>query len=275
MTQKTHEPQTTHLAPVAAKTELLKPAPQGELTLSQILGGEMIETGFENTSSTDFVMPLLKVLQKLSPELNPQKAQFIKEAKVGQFLDTSTGELLDSVEVIPCLYKPQMVEWKPNRGGFVASHEPGAESGLPRNEKNQFVKPNGNLLIDTRYYYCLRITKTGELIPNILALSSSNIKMSKDWLTKMLSQKVKSSKTGDMVPLPIFINVCKITTQYETKGEHDWFKWIVSLDRHINEKEAGMLKKAQEARTTFQVSAANMRPPMEDDAPGGDENKHL
>ena len=272
-TEKKHEAQTTHLAPIAAKAELAK-APQGELTLSQILGGETAETGFENTSSTDFVMPLLKVLQKLSPELNPQKAQYIKDAKVGQFLDTSTGELMDSVEVIPCLYKPQIVEWKAGRAGFVGSHEPGAELGLPRNEKNQWVKANGNILIDTRYYYCLRITKTGELVQNILALSSSNIKVSKDWLTKMLSQKVKSTKTGQMVPLPIFINVCKITTQYETKGEHDWFKWVVSLDRHINEKEAGMLRKAQEARTTFQTSAANMRPPMEDEAPAN-ENQHL
>jgi len=248
------------------KSDKNEMAANPEMTLEQIMAGEMEQTGFENTSSTDFVMPLLKILQKLSPELNASKPAYIKEAKVGQFLDTSTGELMDSVEFIPCLYKPQMVEWKAKRGGFVASHEPGVEQGLARNEKNQFVRPGGpeaNILMDTRYFYGLRKSKTGELVPNIIALKSADIKTAKSWMSDMLAQKTKN-KRGEMVPLPIFIHVCKLTAVFQTKGENDWFAWNVELERHINKDEMAVLSKAQEARTTFQASAANMRPVEEE-----------
>lgn len=257
-------------------TALAAAPPTPEAALALALAGGM-ETGFEETDSTDFVMPLLVLLQKGSPMVDPAKPQYNDKARPGQFVDSSTGELLNEVRVIPCLYKAQMVEWKPDRQGFVASHDPGIETGLPRNEKGQYIMPSGNVLVDTRYFYCLRLKEDGTVIPVIISLSSTQIKKAKAWMTDMLSQVTKN-KAGHSVPYPIYLWICKITSAVETKGPNTWFGWKIVRERMINEKEASMLVAAQSARTTFQASASRMKPPVsadEADVPGEKENSHL
>jgi len=244
-------------------TELAAPTPTAEAALALALNGGSMETGFEDMRSDEFLMPLLVILQKLSPQLDPDKAKYIPGAKVGQFLDVSTGELFDEVHVIPCLTRQQMVEWKPNRGGFVASHDPGIEYGLPRNEKGQFIRPSGNILMDTRYWYLLRLTQDGKVVPNIFPMTSTSIAVSKEWASRLSGRKVDGPK-GRFTP-PMWLNVCKITSVTQTKGEHTWKQPKVELERLLTDKEAAIFQQAQDARTTFQQTASKMRPPVEAD----------
>ena len=266
------------MAPSEKDTALAAAPPTAEAALALAMSGGM-ETGFEETDSTDFVMPLLVLLQKGSPQVDPAKPQYNEKARPGQFMDMTTGEILTEVKVIPCLYKSQMVEWKPDRQGFVASHDPGLEAGLPRNEKGQWIMPSGNVLVDTRYFYCLRMLDDGSVTPVIISLSSTQIKKAKAWMSDMLAQTTVN-KAKQRVPYPIYLWICKITSAVETKGQNTWFGWKIVRERMINEKEAAILVKAQEARTTFQVSASRMKPPAPDtadDTPegGNKENQHL
>ena len=248
--------------------------PSAESALAAIYQGQVAESGFEEMASSDFVMPILKILNDLSPEVKATSAKYMPLAKVGQLLETSTGELMDSVEVIPCLYKAQMVEWKANRGGFVALHDADFGGRLPVNEKGQKIMPNGNVLIDTRYYYCLRI-RGEELIPNIISLFSTAIKKAKELNTKLETQRIVPPTGGKPFRPPMFLNVLKISTVQETKGQNTWFGWKFDLARLIGPKEAALLQKAQDARTIFQESAGKMKPVEDDSVPVGDENPHL
>jgi hypothetical protein len=269
---------TKHVEPKDAKPETAIAAlpANAEAALALALQGGM-DNGFEGTDSTDFLMPMLILLQTNSPQVNPAHAKYIPEAKPGMFLDVTTKEVIPVVSVIPCYLNKQMVEWKPERKGYAGTHEMGFEVGLPRDEKNRPMLPSGNLLVETHYFYCLRLKDDGTFTNVIIALTSTEIPTAKDWKTTMLSKTVPDGPNKGK-PYPIYLWVCKITSIPKTKGANNWFGWKVGLDRMINQKEASMLMKAQEARTVFQNSAARMKPPTEaeDATPGaGDENKHL
>jgi hypothetical protein len=259
----------------ADKTALAAAAPTPEQAYLAIMNGQAQETGFEESTAADFVMPMLKILNDLSPEMKATNAKYRPGAKLGQFMDTSSGEIFDGpFFMIPCLYQSKMVEWKANRGGFVATHESDFGGGLPVNDKGKKIMPNGNEVIDTRYYYCLRV-KGEELVPNIISLSSTAIKISKELYSKLDSQRVtRKDQTGTFKP-PMWANVVKVSSVLTHKDTNDWFAWKFDLDHLISEKEAAMLMKAQQARTVFQESSSRMKPVQESDGGAPDANPHL
>ena len=70
--------------------------------------------GFEESDSDSYAIPRLKLLQKLSPEVDEDNGEYIEGAKHGQFFNTATGELFpDGVKVIPCHYRRSFIEWVP------------------------------------------------------------------------------------------------------------------------------------------------------------------
>ena len=71
--------------------------------------------GFQTMSQDDLALPFLKVLGQLSPEVNTRHAKYLKGAEPGMILNTVTNELHDGtkgINVIPCFYKREYVEWK-------------------------------------------------------------------------------------------------------------------------------------------------------------------
>lgn len=282
----------TPAAPAPNETSALAAKePSANEMMAAIMSGQGgIDTGFSDMRSQDFVMPMLKLLQSGSPEVKPSNAKYIPTAKIGQFLDTSTGECMDKCEVIPCLFQARMVEWKVDDKGqieqFVAVHDSNFGMSLPSDDRGRKIMPTtNNRLVDTRYHYVLRI-RGEELIPNIISMASSAIKISKDWNTKMDAQRIPAQDaSGHAIPgalpvkPPVFMNVCQIgPSTDEHKGKNDWKGWKVTLLRLINAKEADKLKAAYAARVNFQESAANMKPvaEVEPDAPTDpNENKHL
>ena len=293
------QPEKASLAPVPAPSEptaLAAAEPTADQMMAAIMSGQGgVDTGFGDMRSQDFVMPMLKLLQASSPEVKPSNAKYMPAAKIGQFLDTSNGELMDKAEIIPCLFQARMVEWKVDEKGqiisFVAVHASDFGTTLPTDDRGRKIMPSGTRLVDTRYHYVLRLRGTGaamELIPNIIALSSSGLKISKDWNSKMDNLRIPPiDAQGNAIPNvpqikpPVFMNVCQVgPSTDEHKGNNDWKGWKVTLLRLINTKESEMLKKAYQTRVQFQESSANMKPVAETEpeyvpAAGKDENKHL
>jgi len=75
-------------------------------------------SGFGNLDlSRDIAIPYINILQSNSPQLNPSKAENVEGAKVGQFYNTVSQEVSDSLNVIPVLYQLRYVEWKPRESG--------------------------------------------------------------------------------------------------------------------------------------------------------------
>lgn len=181
--------------------------------------------GFENADGDSFSVPFIKVLQKLSPQVDEDMDDYIEGAKAGMLFNNVTGELYpDGMRVIPCHYVRTFLEWIPRTqgGGLVNVFE--ADAGaklLPSCTKDEEtfrdILPNGNELQDTRVHYVLVETADGDFVPAIISLARSQIKSSKDWMSKMKQWKLPNGNGAAM-----FAQVWNLGTKKKVKDENTW-----------------------------------------------------
>ena len=72
-----------------------------------------VQTG--TVTQDDLALPFLKILGQLSPEVNKRDGKYVEGAEPGMIYNSVTGELFsgeNGVQVIPCYYKLEYVEWK-------------------------------------------------------------------------------------------------------------------------------------------------------------------
>lgn len=208
------------------------------------------ETGFEGTSQQDFQIPFLVLLQKLSPMVDENDSAYVQGAKAGMFYDASVGELMQEARIVPCFYKRMMVEWKPREqgGGLVGQHEPGVEESLPRNERGTPITKEGNLIVDTRYFSCLRLDSENQPHQCILAFSSSQIKKAKNWMSRMQSIKAVGEGGRKFTP-PMYSHVWKVSPMAESNDKGNWFGYKIELEGPITA--ADLFNAAKESRQVF------------------------
>lgn len=229
--------------------------------------GEGEVTGFEGAKSSDMVAPFLRILQKMSPQCDPDKDEYMEAAKPGLFFQADTKEITDKVTLIPCVYRPSMIERKLKADGkvdlntFVAEHPVGSEVGLPRAEGGHFLLPNGNCLDDTRTWFCLRILPNGDLVPVIVPMRSTQIKVSKRLFTELHSYKAQG-KNGTFRP-PMYVHIYNGTTVAEENEQGSWRSW--SLD-HVRVMEPGkddlLFEQAKKAHAMFSEWASSSAKPL-------------
>ena len=68
--------------------------------------------GAQNISQEDLALPFLKILGQLSPEVNKRDGKYVDGAEPGKIINTVTNELYDNIDIIPCHYKRQYIEWQ-------------------------------------------------------------------------------------------------------------------------------------------------------------------
>lgn len=197
-------------------------------------------SGFEETSSESFAIPFLSILQSGSPQCKKSDGAYIKGAEEGMLFNSVTGDMYgeEGVEVIPCHYSHRYIEWKLREagGGFVGEYLPNDPivGTTERDDKGRNMLSNGNQLSDTRNHYVLVRTANG-LTPAIMSLSSSQLKMSKKWMSMMQGQKVKDPATGMFNIAPMFSNAYKVTTVPLSNDKGSWFGYDFALVGKITE----------------------------------------
>jgi hypothetical protein len=182
--------------------------------------------GFENVSAGDVAIPYLKVLQALSPEL--RGVTKIAGAEEGLLINTVTGVLMKEVRVIPCAFKKSYVEWTPREagGGLVKEHTDEAIlAKTKKNERNQDVLANGNLIVTTAYHYVL-VLADGGFERALIAMSSTQLKKSRRWLGQMMALQVKVGEKS-FTPPP-FSHSYHLGTGMETKDANSWYGWLIN-----------------------------------------------
>jgi hypothetical protein len=107
------------------------------------------QQGAQNISQEDLALPFLKILGQLSPEVNKRDGKYVEGAEPGKIINTVTNELFDSVQVIPCHYKRQYIEWQDrgtSSGAPVAIHDADSDivSKTTRGKDYKDRLPNGN-----------------------------------------------------------------------------------------------------------------------------------
>ncbi len=218
-------------------------------------------SGLAGLDASDFIIPRVKLLQGLSPEL-----QAFENAKAGTFwmnvLDLPLGEAL---EFIPCsnrkryLLLPPMgdsrgvlaraddgVHWKPAKGEWqvklkgvknpvtwVLDAETVRESGLAEFGTSNPDDPDSNPAATLFYEFLVYLPKYPQVSPTLISLARSQAKKAKDLQSKiefrkapMQSQKFLMTPFTDNGAEGDFFNVAFANNGWATEQEFELCKGI-------------------------------------------------
>jgi hypothetical protein len=227
-------------------------APPPPPPVSDMDWGQESGAGFEFTKPEDFGIPFLVILQKGSPEVDPDHKDYatkkIAGAQAGMIMNTLARKIVfdpasDPLQFIPCSFIKLYQEWRPREqgGGFVMSHKNASIlTTCTRNEKNQDILPNGNTIITTSYFQGLYMD-TDEWVwkQAIVAMSSTQLKKARSWLNTMSSIRMNG------ITPPMYSHVYAITTVAESNQKGNWRGWKIELLRPLMKEDNEVVAEAR------------------------------
>ena len=184
--------------------------------------------GSQNISQEDLALPFLKILGQLSPEVNKRDGKYVEGAEPGKIINTVTNELYDSINVVPCHYKRQYIEWQDrgqSTGAPVAIHEADSDiiSQTTRDKSYKDRLPNGNYLDNTANHFVLQLGDTPQSA--LISMKSTQLKVSRKWNSMMMGLKMQG-KNGLFTP-PTYSHIYKLKTVQMSNDKGTWFGWDV------------------------------------------------
>ena len=200
--------------------------------------------GAQNISQEDLALPFLKILGQLSPEVNKRDGKYVEGAEPGKIINTVTNELFDDVDVIPCHYKRQYIEWQDrgtSSGAPVAIHEADSDivSTTTRDKGYKDRLPNGNYLENTANHFVLLCGKNPQTA--LLSMKSTQLKVSRKWNSMMMGIKMQG-KNGLFTP-PTYSHIYNLKTVQMSNDKGTWFGWDVSKKGPVEQEDLyGMAK---------------------------------
>lgn len=201
-------------------------------------------SGFENADSNAYAIPFLSILQSMSPQCKKSDGAYIKGAEEGMFYNSVSQEIFDGaagMTVIPCYFKRSFIRWAPRgtgggfKGEFTPSEVSSGNLNLTEIKGTTFVdlpagadpfdaqgKPAFDFIADTRTHYVLVVDKDGGYQPAVISLASSQIKKSRNWMSKMNGIKLQRADGSHYTPA-MFSHEYRITTVPESNDKGSWF----------------------------------------------------
>ena len=200
---------------------------------------EDANTSFGNMDSDDYALPFLRVLGQLSPECNKRDAKYVDGAEPGMIFNTVTKQLYDGeagVNIIPCYYKREYVEWSDRGEGTTApvaihSVDSGIIKEATRDASYKDRLPNGNYLENTASYFVLIDDGTSALI----SMKSTQLKVSRSWNSMMNSIKLKG-KNGMFTPA-MYSHIYNLKTVQQSNDKGTWFGWTIEKVGPVQDKD--------------------------------------
>jgi hypothetical protein len=193
-----------------------------------------------STDQADNLVPLVYILQDQSPQVLRRNPAYIEGAETGCiWLRNAPDPIVPGdvgIEVIPCYFSKDVVEWKPrdDGGGFIARHDFHAGEDIeklavrlgatkvmsdPKNPNRiDYILPSGNELVETRYHIVMVVRENGVMMPFVIPLSSTGHTFSKQWMFKYNSKKLPSGKTASS-----FSSIYRIRTNIKQNASGEWF----------------------------------------------------
>ena len=193
--------------------------------------------GAQNISQEDLALPFLKVLGQLSPEVNKRDAKYVEGAEPGKIINTVTNELFDEIQIIPCHYKRQYIEWQDrgtSTGAPVAIHEASSDivSQTTRGKDYKDRLPNGNYLDNTAQHFVLALGKTPQTA--LISMKGTQLKVSRKWNSMMMGIKMQG-KNGLFTP-PTYSHIYNLKTVQMSNDKGTWFGWAVTKVGPVTDK---------------------------------------
>jgi hypothetical protein len=211
------------------------------------------DDGLDEIQSHDLPRSTLKIAHQMSPYCNPQNEKFIQGCQPGMIVNPSlreiySGDESDGVIILPVKYMNRLIEWRPNREGFVAEHVPGSERVLPGNLETRIIdekprtvmKDTGNLLVDTAVFHCFMIkpeTKTNRFVTFdqvVIDMTSTQWGTAKD-LNAHLKSRVGQKRDGSgMYRKPAYSGLYQFFTRYKEDKGNSWHIWKFNFLRDLD-----------------------------------------
>lgn len=174
-------------------------------------------SGFEGTSGSTFKTPFLKVLQALSPELKKSDPKFIPGAQQGQFCNSASQEIFDTIDVIVLKVEHSLVVWKPNRGGFVGRIPKTKEDTVvARREGVQKWDADGNEVMDTIEFFCMNANDPADIF--IVPMSTASFKHGRSFATRLRMLKANGKPVNVS-----WAGVWRLATTEEKNDQGSWY----------------------------------------------------
>ena len=188
----------------------------------------------------DLALPFLKILGQLSPEVNKRDGKYVEGAEPGMIYNSVSGELYDGVkgiDVIPCFYKLEYIEWKDRGEGLGApvaiydsSSDIMSKTKPDANYKDRL--PNGNYIEKTASHF---VIITGDSPSTaLISMKSTQLKISRKWNSMMSGIKM-NGKNGMFTPAS-FSHIYKLKTTQMSNDKGTWFGWEVSKVGPVTDK---------------------------------------
>ena len=193
--------------------------------------------GAQNISQEDLALPFLKILGQLSPEVNKRDGKYVDGAEPGKIINTVTNELYDTLNVVPCHYKRQYIEWQDrgtSTGAPVAMHEADSDivSQTTRGKDYKDRLPNGNYLDNTASHFVLTLGDTPSTA--LISMKSTQLKVSRKWNSLMMGLKLQG-KNGLFTP-PTYSHIYNLSTVQMSNDKGTWFGWEVEKMGPVTDK---------------------------------------
>lgn len=202
-------------------------------------------SGFEDARRENYALPFITILQSLSPAVQEGK----DGARAGRIINTVTGDISDSLTVIPCRYTNTIVEWVPrDKGGGFRGEAPyrdrAAEFEKRRDPRTgKAVLENGNELADTHNFYVLVEDENGNVIPAIISMGSTQIKKARNWLSFMRMKTMPGTDGTFFVPA-MYASRFKLSTKQESNSKGKWHGWNYEWLGFMNSPDAPQYQQA-------------------------------
>ena len=188
----------------------------------------------------DLALPFLKILGQLSPEVNKRDGKYVEGAEPGMIYNSVSGELFDGVkgiDVIPCFYKLEYIEWKDRGEGLGApvaiydsSSDIMSKTKPDANYKDRL--PNGNYIEKTASHFV--IVSGDSPSTALISMKSTQLKISRKWNSMMSGIKMKGAN-GMFTPAS-FSHIYKLKTTQMSNDKGTWFGWEVSKVGPVTDK---------------------------------------
>ena len=189
--------------------------------------------GLGNLGQQDLALPFLKILGQLSPEINKRDGKYVEGSEPGMIFNSVSGDLYDGVkgiDVIPCFYKLEYLEWKDRGEGLGApiniydsSSDILSKTTPDANYKDRL--PNGNYVERTASHFVIVLGDRPSTA--LISMKSTQLKISRKWNSMMDGMRMKG-KNGNLYKPASFSHIYKLKTTQLTNDKGTWFGWEVS-----------------------------------------------
>jgi hypothetical protein len=190
-----------------------------------------VSVGNENVTADDISVPRIKLIQKMSPEVDEGSAKYIPDIKPGQLLNTVTNKASDSLLLINMFFESGYSVFKQRDlgGGLYGNFKTEQEAKQALNDEGLTISDYD--IASTHTHTMLLLDEnTGDIeMPAIMDFQSTKLRVSREWNTDI---KTRCAGTA-----PRYGAVYRLKGKIQTNAKgQSWHNLEFKFEGWANEK---------------------------------------